>query len=90
MSAYALFIKEKTKDARELAIYQSQTAKAVQGHNAELLIAYGNFEAAEGSKPEGVVLVKFPNINEAKAWYESSDYQRISQHRRRGATWRVI
>lgn len=90
MSAYVLFLKEETADPAELEIYRGMTMKAVHGHPAELLVAYGKQEIPEGDAPEGVVIVKFPSLRDARAWYESPEYQVASAHRKKGARWRVI
>jgi uncharacterized protein (DUF1330 family) len=36
------------------------------------------------------VIVQFPSMEEAKAWYESPAYQDAKTHRLKGADYRVI
>ena len=47
------------------------------------LIAYGATEALEGDAPDGVVLVQFPTVEDAKAWYNSPNYQAAIPHRKK-------
>jgi uncharacterized protein (DUF1330 family) len=44
----------------------------------------------EGDPAEGVVLLQFPDMDAAKAWYGSPAYQDAKQHRLKGADYRVI
>ena len=32
------------------------------------LVAYGRMEALEGAAPDGIVLVQFPTMEDARAW----------------------
>jgi uncharacterized protein (DUF1330 family) len=39
------------------------------------LVVYGASQALEGENPDGIVMLQFPSVEEAKAWYESPAYQ---------------
>lgn len=54
------------------------------------LVVYGRSEAPEGANPDGVVLMQFPTIADAKAWYESPAYQEALAFRKDAADWRVV
>lgn len=54
------------------------------------LVVYGRFEAPEGANPDGVVLLQFPTIEDAKAWYDSPAYQEALAFRKNAADWRVV
>lgn len=54
------------------------------------LVAYGRMEALEGEAPDGIVLVQFPTMAEARAWYESPAYQDALPLRLSGAKWRAV
>jgi uncharacterized protein (DUF1330 family) len=90
MSAYAIFIKNSTKDAEELKIYGQKAAGARGDHKLTPLAFYGPLETLEGDPAEGVVLIQFPDMDAAKAWYHSDAYQDALQHRLKGADYRVI
>ena len=90
MPAYAIFIRERTRDQAELDVYTAMTGASLAGRDLKIHAAYGAFEAIEGPQPEGVVLVEFPSLAEAKAWYESPEYRAAREHRFKGADYRAI
>jgi uncharacterized protein (DUF1330 family) len=51
---------------------------------------YGATEAVEGAAPDGMVMLEFPTIEAAKAWYESPGYQAALPYRRQGADYRAF
>ena len=90
MPAYAIFIKNKTVDPEELKTYGQKAGGAGAGHPITALAFYGPLEVLEGDDAEGVVLLQFPDMDAAKAWYHSPAYQDAKQHRLKGADYRVI
>lgn len=90
MSAYVILIRDKTTDARELAIYREKGPAAAAGHNIKRHVAYGAFETLEGPEAEGLVVLEFPSVAEAKAWYESPAYKAALVHRTAGSISRTF
>ncbi len=90
MPAYAIFIRERTTDPAELAIYSEKVGSTTAGHPLTIRAYYGPQEVLEGPPAEGVVLLEFPTMAEAKAWFTSPAYQEARVHRLRGAEYRVI
>src|SRR5262249_4944522 len=90
MAAYAVFIRESTKDQAELDAYTPKAEASLAGHELTILAAYGRQEVLEGPPVEGVVIVEFPSIEAAKAWYDSPAYRAAREHRFRGATYRAL
>lgn len=90
MPAYAIFIKNSTKDADELKTYSQKAGAARGDHKITPLAYYGPVEVLEGEPAEGVVLLSFPDMAQARAWYDSPAYQEAKQHRLKGADYRVI
>lgn len=88
MAAYMIFVREKTLDNSELETYQSKVPPSLEGHSIEVLAAYGRHVTLEGPDIEGVVVARFPTLEEAQAWYNSPAYQEAAQHRFRGAVYR--
>ncbi|NDZ18959.1 DUF1330 domain-containing protein [Variovorax sp. WS11] len=88
MTAYVIFIREQTHDQRELDIYSEKMGDMLAGLPVTVLSAYGRMEVFEGDAPEGVVLVSFPTLEQAKAWYHGDAYQAVVGHRHKGATYR--
>ena len=90
MSAYLLFIREKTIDQSELEAYWAKLRATMAGHPIKVLAAYGRHVTLEGPEVEGVVVAEFPSVEEARAWYDSPAYQEAAQHRLRGAVYRGL
>ncbi len=87
MPAYLVFTRTKTIDRKELEQYWAEVKPTMAGHPIEVLVAYGNYEMLEGDPIEGIVIAKFPDVKAAKNWYYSEAYQRVAQHRKRGAVY---
>ncbi|CAN1563640.1 COG5470 Uncharacterized conserved protein [Caulobacteraceae bacterium] len=90
MTAYFIFIRDKTTDAAELATYGQKAGGTIAGHAATPLAFYGKHEVLEGPEVEGVVVIAFPSIEEGKAWYNSDGYKAAREHRFKGAEYRLV
>ncbi|WP_130833457.1 DUF1330 domain-containing protein [[Erwinia] mediterraneensis] len=90
MTAYAIFIRDNTIDQQEMDTYSEMAGKARGDHPLTALVAYGDIEVLEGQDAEGVVLLQFPNMEAARAWYHSPAYQEAKTHRLKGANYRVM
>lgn len=88
MVAYAVFIRELTRDPAEMQAYAGKAGGSLAGHAVKVLAAYGRQEVLEGAATEGVVILEFPSMAEAKAWYESPLYREAREHRFKGADYR--
>lgn len=90
MVAYAIFTRERTTDQSEMDTYSSVVGAAGAGHALTPLVHYGAFEVLEGAPIEGAVVLQFPTMAEAKAWYDSPAYQAAAKHRHAGSDYRVF
>jgi len=90
MTAYLIFTRERTTDQAELDVYGSLAPATAAGHPMTMLARYGPFEVLEGASMEGAVVLSFPSMAEAKAYYHSPDYQAAAKHRHAGADYRVL
>lgn len=90
MPAYIVFMREKTLDRSELEAYWERVAATLEGRAIEVLAAYGKHLTLEGPDVEGVVIARFPTLEEARSWYDSPAYQAAAQHRHRGAVYRGL
>lgn len=90
MSAYIIFIRESTLDATELHRYAELVPGTLVGHDVKVLAAYGTQQALEGEAGEGSVIVEFPSMEAASAWYNSPAYGAARVHRFNGAVYRAI
>jgi uncharacterized protein (DUF1330 family) len=92
MAVYALFLRESAiRDPAAMEAY-STTARGARPANVEMapLSMYGAITPLEGQAPDGVVILKFPDMENAKAWYFSEGYQYAIPHRQKGADYRVM
>lgn len=90
MTAYAIFVRERTRDPAQMEAYTPKARASLTGHPIQVLAAYGRTEVLEGPDVEGVVLVGFPTFEAAKAWYDSPAYREARAHRFQGADYRAI
>lgn len=90
MAAYVIFIRDKTLDAEEFAKYGPMASAARGDHPITPLAFYGDLETLEGAEAEGVVVIQFPTMEAAHAWYDSPAYQAAKAQRMKGADYRVL
>lgn len=91
MTAYIVAIRNKITDPAEMETYKSLAPlAAAKFPNKNNLASYGKCEALEGPPVQGVVLIEFPTYEEAKAWYDSPEYQKAKSHRIRGSDYQFI
>lgn len=88
MPAYAVFTRDETVDPVELEEYFAKVDASFEGHPMKLLADYGTIETLEGGEIEGAVILEFPDMEAARAWYRSSEYQAVAQHRFKGSRYR--
>jgi uncharacterized protein (DUF1330 family) len=90
MVAYVVFTREKMRNRDEYERYREKARPAAAGHPLKPLALYGKHEVLEGAAIEGAVILEFPDIASAKAYYLSPAYQTAVQHRFAGADYRVF
>jgi uncharacterized protein (DUF1330 family) len=91
MSAYVLFIRESAiRDQAEMDIYRGSNRDRPPNPTLTPLVVYGSMESLEGQMPDGVVLLKFPTVEDARAWYYSPEYQAAAEHRKKAADYRAF
>jgi uncharacterized protein (DUF1330 family) len=91
MPAYMLFIREGAiRDQTEIDTYQRMNREGPRDPKLTPLVVYGAIEALEGAAPDGMVMLQFPTVEDAKAWYNSPGYQAALKHRKKGADYRAL
>lgn len=90
MTAYFIAIRDKTKDATEMAAYSKAAGGTMAGHKITPRAHYGRHLNLEGAPTEGIVILEFPTVEEAEAWCRSPEYQKAAVHRHKGADYRVF
>lgn len=90
MPALAIFIRDRMNDHEEFKTYAKKSAQARGNHPIEALAYYGAVDVVEGPPVDGVVVVRFPDMAAARAWYDSPAYQEAKAHRVKAADYRVM
>jgi len=88
MAAYVIFTREKTLDQNEMEAYIKAAPAGFVGHTVKVLATHTEFEVIEGPAVESVVLLEFPTMDAAKAWYYSPEYKKALEHRLKGGVYR--
>lgn len=90
MSAYVIFVRDRITDPAEFSQYEQSASAASAGHPVTPLAFYGALDTLEGPRVDGAVILSFPTVADARAWYESPLYQEALTHRLKGAEYRVF
>jgi uncharacterized protein (DUF1330 family) len=89
MTAYLILFVEEIIDPEEMAEY-ARKARGIKAPGAVPLVVYGAKSVMEGPDFEGVAMLSFPSMDEARAWYQGPQYQAALPHRLRGAKSRLV
>ena len=91
MAVYMIFTREgEIFNQAEMDLYSKSNRENIGEFKLKPLVVYGNLETMEGETPDGVVLLEFPTVEDAKAWYFSPGYQAAMEHRKKGSNYRVV
>jgi uncharacterized protein (DUF1330 family) len=70
--------------------YADKVGPTLAAHNARLIVR-GKANAKEGPVPVGnIVVIEFPSLADAEAWYDSAGYREIIPLRQRAANSRLF
>ena len=74
MPAY-LISDVQVRDAEAFQIYRTRAAASIARYGGRYLARGGAIEPLEGSwKPQAIIVVEFPNLEQARTWYRSPEY----------------
>ena len=63
------------RDAREIETYRTRAAASIAAHGGRYLARGGTIEKLEGDwTPRNIIVVEFPDMERARAWYRSPEY----------------
>ncbi len=75
----------------QYAEYRKWSSAAFEAHNAEILVRGGAVEVIEGDwTPERMVIVRFPDMAAAHAFYNSPEYGKARTAREGAAIMRLV
>jgi uncharacterized protein (DUF1330 family) len=82
MAAYVI-VQLRIADPAAFAEYGRRVPATIEKHGGRYLVRGGAVETVEGVwAPERVVVLEFPSMERAKAWYASADYTPLLELRR--------
>lgn len=90
MTAYVVFIRDEMKDQAAYDQYLQLGVPTLVAFGGEILVANGEHEAFEGADFDGSVVLRFPDMASAKAWYTSPEYEKIKAMRLDATVGRAI
>ena len=90
MTAY-IVVDVEVNDPTEYQTYAKQTMATLEPYNGKFIVRGGNAETLEGGwQPKRFVIIEFPGVEQAKAWYNSPEYTAIIGIRHHAANSRMI
>ncbi|MFT3930126.1 MAG: DUF1330 domain-containing protein [Spongiibacteraceae bacterium] len=91
MPAYIIVTREgPIRDQAAYDTYSKKNRENPRDPNLTPLVIYGAVEGLEGTAPDGVIVMKFPTMEDAKAWYNSPAYQASLPYRKQAADYRAF
>lgn len=90
MSAYMIFIRDKMLDANQYAQYLQTVAPTLSAYGGEILVLNGANQSLEGAPIDGAVILRFPDMTAARAWYDSPEYAAVKDQRITATEGRAI
>ena len=90
MPAYVV-VEIEVLDAETYEDYKQLASRAIAAHGGRYLVRGGAVETLEGVwSPKRFVIVEFPSVEQAKAWWSSDEYAGAKALRQRSARTEMI
>ncbi len=91
MAAYVIVHLE-VRSTTWLAEYGPKTAALIKKHSGKYLVRGGTMEGLEGDGelPSTIVVLEFPSMEHAKAWYNDPAYAPMIKLRQSGSTAELV
>ncbi|GAB2604020.1 DUF1330 domain-containing protein [Pseudactinotalea suaedae] len=83
MTAYAIAHLQESPPHRDVVEYIERIPGTFEPFGGQFLVHVTQHEVKEGSWPGHVVLIGFPDIDRARAWWDSPEYRQIAPLRSR-------
>ncbi|WP_086742094.1 DUF1330 domain-containing protein [Streptomyces glaucescens] len=90
MTAYAIAHLHETAVHQDIAEYIERIPGTFAPYGGRFLVHGTGHETKEGYWPGAVVMIGFPSIDEARAWWDSPAYQEIAPLRSRHIVGDII
>jgi uncharacterized protein (DUF1330 family) len=91
MPAYVIASVTEAHDDEALAEYRRRNTAAVEAHGGRFVVRGGALEVLEGDwSPLRVVVIEFDDVDAARGWYGSDEYQEAIPIRQGASTTHLI
>ena len=77
MSAYAVAIVRETRFGPEVKEYLEKIDETLRPYSGTFRVHGGPYHPLEGAWSGDLIIIEFPSLAQAKAWYSSAAYQAI-------------
>jgi len=82
MAAYCFFDIREIRDEQAMQEYREKVLHTVDQFDGRYVVIGGPFSVKEGSQsPVFPVMIEFPSMEKAEAWYDSPDYIKLKTKR---------
>ncbi len=90
MSAYAI-LDLKIFDKEKLQEYKKVAPEIIKKFDGKIIVRGGESNTVEGNwTPERVVIIEFPTYEIANQWWNSDEYKKATELRKKGANTNVL
>jgi len=90
MSAYVL-VEIEVLDQERYETYKQLAPSSIAIYGGRYLARGGDVETLEGTwSPNRLVILEFPSVDQAKAWWDSTEYEQAKALRQAAAHTRMI
>ena len=90
MPAYVI-VETDVHDPEHYAGYQAASPDAVHSGRGRFLVRGGELAVLEGDwNPSRLVVLEFPDLEAAKRWYDSAEYEQAKRLREGAANLRMV
>lgn len=90
MAAYAVAIVRETRFGPEVRRYLELIDETLKPYGGQYRIHGGPYEKLEGAWTGDLIVIEFPNLERARAWYHSDNYAAIRPLRVANTTGEVF
>jgi uncharacterized protein (DUF1330 family) len=78
-------------DREKAARYGELSGRSVERHGGRFLVRGGATTVLEGAwSPQRLVVIEFPSVAAAQAWYDTADYGEARATRHGAGTWSMV
>lgn len=90
MAAYVI-LDLKVLDKHKLQEYKNIAPEIIKKHNGKIIVRGGESKKVEGNwEPNRIVMIEFPSYEIANTWWNSDEYKKASELRKKGALSNIV